>query len=71
MAQKEVKKVVLAYSGGLDTSVIVRGCRTNTSAKSFASRQTLVRKKNTGLEEKALKSGANKRCTSVTCAKEF
>ena len=33
MRVKDVKKVVLAYSGGLDTSVILHGCRPPTAAR--------------------------------------
>ncbi len=57
----EVKKVVLAYSGGLDTSVIVRwlietfGCEVVCFAADVGQKEEL-----TGLEEKALKTGASK-----------
>ena len=30
----DVKKVVLAYSGGLDTSIILKWLQTNTAARS-------------------------------------
>lgn len=33
MADKKIKKVVLAYSGGLDTSIILRWLQENTAAK--------------------------------------
>jgi len=57
----EVKKVILAYSGGLDTSVIVRwlietfGCEVVCFAADVGQKEEL-----TGLEEKALKTGASK-----------
>ncbi|HDY86728.1 MAG TPA: argininosuccinate synthase [bacterium] len=57
----EVKKVVLAYSGGLDTSVIVPwlienyGCEVITYTGNIGQYEEL-----TGLEEKALSSGASK-----------
>jgi argininosuccinate synthase len=56
-----VKKVVLAYSGGLDTSVIVRwlletyGCEVVAFAADLGQREELV-----GLEKKALDTGASK-----------
>lgn len=61
MSEKKVKKVVLAYSGGLDTSVIIRwlvdtyGCEVVAFAADLGQGEEL-----SGLEEKALKSGASK-----------
>ena len=62
MARGEVKKVVLAYSGGLDTSVIVPwlrnnydGCEVICFCADLGQEEEL-----NGLEEKALKSGASK-----------
>ncbi|MBW2600057.1 MAG: argininosuccinate synthase, partial [Deltaproteobacteria bacterium] len=58
---KEIKKVVLAYSGGLDSSVIVRwlietyGCEVITLTGDVGQKQELE-----GLEEKALATGAIK-----------
>jgi argininosuccinate synthase len=58
---KEVKKVVLAYSGGLDTSVIVRwlietyGCEVICFAADVGQKEEL-----SGLKEKAIKTGASK-----------
>ncbi len=58
---KEIKKVVLAYSGGLDSSVIVRwlietyGCEVITLTGDVGQKQELE-----GLEEKALATGAVK-----------
>jgi argininosuccinate synthase len=57
----EVKKVVLAYSGGLDTSVIVRwlietyGCEVVCFAADVGQKEEL-----SGLREKAIKTGAAK-----------
>jgi argininosuccinate synthase len=60
-AKKNVKKVVLAYSGGLDTSVIVPwlvenyGCEVICFCADLGQEEEL-----SGLEEKALASGASK-----------
>jgi argininosuccinate synthase len=57
----DVKKVVLAYSGGLDTSVIVRwlietyGCQVVCFAADLGQKEEL-----SGLKEKAIKTGAVK-----------
>ena len=57
----EVKKVVLAYSGGLDTSVIVKwlietyGCEVICFAADVGQKEEL-----SGLREKAIKTGAVK-----------
>jgi len=61
VGKKKVKKVVLAYSGGLDTSVIVPwlienyGCEVVTVTGNLGQEEELE-----GLEEKALASGAVK-----------
>lgn len=61
MAKKQVKKVVLAYSGGLDTSIIVPwlkenyGCEVITFTADIGQEEELE-----GLEAKALASGASK-----------
>lgn len=58
---KEIKKVVLAYSGGLDTSIIINwlienyGCEVIAVAADVGQSEELD-----GLEQKALKSGASK-----------
>ena len=58
---KEIKKVVLAYSGGLDTSVIVRllietyKCEVICFAADLGQKEEL-----TGLKEKAINTGASK-----------
>jgi argininosuccinate synthase len=61
-ARAKVKKVVLAYSGGLDTSVIVPwlknnydGCEVICFTADLGQEEEL-----TGLEDKAIKSGASK-----------
>ena len=58
---KKIKKVVLAYSGGLDTSVIVRwlietyGCEVICFAADVGQKEEL-----TGLRQKAIRTGASK-----------
>ena len=59
--KKQIKKVVLAYSGGLDTSVIVRwlvetyGCEVICFAADVGQKEELD-----GLKKKAIKTGASK-----------
>ncbi|MGQ9928574.1 MAG: argininosuccinate synthase [Chloroflexaceae bacterium] len=61
MAKGEVKKVVLAYSGGLDTSVIVPWLRENYGCAVICFCADVGQGEDlAGLEEKALKSGASK-----------
>lgn len=61
MTRKDVKKVVLAYSGGLDTSVIVPWLRNNYGCEVICFCADLGQEEElTGLEEKAIKSGASK-----------
>lgn len=61
MLMAEVKKVVLAYSGGLDTSIILKwlvetyGCEVIAFSADIGQGEELA-----GLEEKALKTGASK-----------
>ncbi|MFU8858273.1 MAG: argininosuccinate synthase [Deferrisomatales bacterium] len=61
MAKQSVKKVVLAYSGGLDTSVILKwlieeyGCEVVCFAADLGQGEEL-----TGLDEKARRTGASK-----------
>ena len=61
MSKPNVKKVILAYSGGLDTSIILKwlideyGCE----VIAFAAEVGLGKELD-GLEEKALKTGASK-----------
>ncbi len=59
---KEIKKIVLAYSGGLDTSIIIpwlkeqyEGCEVIAVAADVGQGKEL-----SGLEEKAIKTGASK-----------
>ena len=59
---KEIKKIVLAYSGGLDTSIIIpwlkehyEGCEVIAVAADVGQGKELA-----GLEEKAIKTGASK-----------
>ena len=55
------KKIVLAYSGGLDTSVIIPWLKENYDAEVIAVCGDVGQGKETeGLEEKALKTGASK-----------
>ena len=65
MAKKEIKKVVLAYSGGLDTSIIIPWLKENYNnceviAVSGDVGQGTELDELEGLEEKALKTGASK-----------
>ena len=57
----EIKKVVLAYSGGLDTSVIIPWLKENYDCEVICVCGDVGQGKETdGLEEKALKTGASK-----------
>jgi len=61
MATSDVKKVVLAYSGGLDTSVIVPWLKNNYGCEVICFCADLGQgEEMEGLEEKALASGASK-----------
>ena len=61
MASSDVKKVVLAYSGGLDTSVIVPWLKHNYGCEVVCFCADLGQEEELdGLEEKALASGASK-----------
>jgi argininosuccinate synthase len=61
MSNKAVNKVVLAYSGGLDTSVIVPWLRENYGCEVICYCSDLGQEEELGgLEEKALASGASK-----------
>ena len=70
--QKQYKKVVLAYSGGLDTSVIIPwlkehyGCEVIAVAANVGQGDFELE----GLEEKAIKTGASK-CYIEDLTKEF
>jgi argininosuccinate synthase len=59
--EPEVKKAVLAYSGGLDTSVIVPWLKNNYGCEVICVTANLGQEEELeGLEEKALASGASK-----------
>ena len=62
MQQKEIKKVVLAYSGGLDTSIIIPWLKENYNNCEVIAVSADVGQESEleGLEEKALKTGASK-----------
>ena len=61
MSKRGVSKVVLAYSGGLDTSVIVPWLKHNYGCEVICFTADLGQEEELdGLEEKALKSGATK-----------
>ena len=60
MSKKDVKKVVLAYSGGLDTSIIVPWLRENYDCEVICYCSDLGQEEELGgLEEKAINSGAS------------
>ncbi len=62
MADKKIKKVVLAYSGGLDTSIIIPWLKENYDDPEIIAVSGNVGQadEHEGLEEKALKTGASK-----------
>ena len=62
MSKKEVKKIVLAYSGGLDTSVIIPWLKENYNNPEVIAVAADVGQGDEldGLEEKAIKTGASK-----------
>ncbi len=62
MADKQIKKVVLAYSGGLDTSIIIPWLKENYGDPEIIAVSGDVGQGTEldGLEEKALKTGASK-----------
>ena len=58
---QKLKKVVLAYSGGLDTSIIIPWLKENYGCEVIAVAGNVGQGKElSGLEEKALKTGASK-----------
>src|ERR1700726_2776130 len=64
-------KIVLAYSGGLDTSVILRWLKENYKAEIIAFCADIGQEEElAGLEEKALKTGASK-CVIEDLREEF
>jgi len=61
MAEQHIEKVVLAYSGGLDTSIIVPWLKHNYRCEVICFTADLGQEEELdGLEEKALKTGASK-----------
>ncbi len=69
--KKTYKKVVLAYSGGLDTSIIISWLKENYGCEVIAVAADVGQDKElTGLEEKALKTGASK-CIIADLKQEF
>ena len=62
MDKKDIKKVVLAYSGGLDTSIIIPWLKENYNNCEVIAVSANVGQADEleGLEEKALKTGASK-----------
>ena len=62
MADKQIKKVVLAYSGGLDTSIIIPWLKENYNNCEVVAVSGDVGQGTEldGLEEKAIKTGASK-----------
>ncbi len=61
MEKKQYKKVVLAYSGGLDTSVLIPWLKENYGCEVIAASADVGQGSELdGLEEKALKTGASK-----------
>ncbi len=61
MSEQKINKVVLAYSGGLDTSVIVPWLKENYGCEVICYTADLGQEEELeGLEEKALKTGASK-----------
>ena len=62
MNNKEIKKIVLAYSGGLDTSIIIPWLKENYNNPEIIAVSGDVGQGTEldGLEEKAIKTGASK-----------
>jgi argininosuccinate synthase len=62
MSKDDIKKIVLAYSGGLDTSIIIPWLKENYPGAEVVAVCTNVGQEDdlTGLEKKALASGASK-----------
>src|SRR4030042_5138070 len=67
----KAKKVVLAYSGGLDPSIILPGLKDNYGAEVIAFAADIGQgSERKGLEEKAIKTGASK-CIIEDLREEF
>ena len=69
MKKKEIKKVVLAYSGGLDTSIIISWLKENYNNPCIIAVAGNVGQQDEleGLEEKALNTGADKFYAADLC----
>ena len=71
MQKSDVKKVVLAYSGGLDTSIIIPWLKENYGCEVIAFAADLGQGEELdGLEEKAIATGASK-CYIEDLRKQF
>ena len=72
MAKKEYKKIVLAYSGGLDTSIIIPWLKENYNNPEIIAVSGNVGQADEleGLEEKAIKTGASK-CIVADLTEEY
>src|SRR5207249_400260 len=71
MTEETFMKIVLAYSGGLDTSIILRWLKDNYHAEIIALCADIGQEEElAGLEEKALKTGASK-CLIEDLREEF
>lgn len=72
MNKKDIKKVVLAYSGGLDTSIIIPWLKENYNNPEIIAVSGNVGQTGEleGLEEKAIKTGASK-CYIADLTEEF
>ncbi|MEG1474950.1 MAG: argininosuccinate synthase [Longicatena sp.] len=72
MEKKEIKKIVLAYSGGLDTSIMIQWLKENYNNAEIIAVSGDVGQKDEleGLEEKAIKTGASK-CYVLDLKDEF
>ena len=72
MEKKDIKKVVLAYSGGLDTSIIIPWLKENYNDPEIIAVSGNVGQADEleGLEEKAIKTGASK-CIVADLTEEY
>ena len=72
MEKKDIKKVVLAYSGGLDTSIIIPWLKENYNDPEIIAVSGNVGQADEleGLEEKAIKTGASK-CIIADLTEEY
>ena len=72
MENKDIKKIVLAYSGGLDTSIMIQWLKENYNNPEIIAVSGDVGQSDEleGLEEKALKTGASK-CYVLDLKDEF